>query len=432
MSQLEILIVEDNKELSDIYQRVIRKEGYDVVVVSSSEDALGRIKISKPSIILLDIVLPGISGLDLLQTIKSDPALEDIFVVLISGARKSSNEKSEGLELGADGYLTKPINIRELAARINAFVRYKKTIDELRKSEERFGTMINKNADGLLIIDYEGTIRFANPAARELFRHHQPLVGSVFGYPIINNKKTELQLSGKEGYDRVAELHIVELYWENRKVFLASIRDISDRKRAELALKENEAFIKGILNSLSALIAVIDSQGKIVAVNDAWKELEAGRTGKQEIFLDHEQFFQDCKQSGFSDAIPVFDKAKKGISSVLSGDSDEFEIVYPCFRDDKTHYFLMRVLPVKESQNNFVISHVNITKQILTEIELQEHKERLEQMVEKRTQELKLKVKDVERFNSLFVGRELRIKELKDEVKELKANIAQLRMNMEN
>lgn len=107
---------------------------------------------------------------------------------------------------------------------------------ELQSCESRFRNLINKNADGIVIVDGEGILRFINPAAESLFNHQaSELLGTLFGFPVVAGETMEIDVLRAGGEMAVAEMRVVETEWEGEPAFLASLRDITDRKRAEEA-----------------------------------------------------------------------------------------------------------------------------------------------------------------------------------------------------
>ncbi|HZT80934.1 MAG TPA: ATP-binding protein, partial [Gemmataceae bacterium] len=108
----------------------------------------------------------------------------------------------------------------------------------LRASEARFRNTIEKNADGILIVGRDGAIRFANPAAEVLLgRRGGQLVGHVFGIPVIPGETTEIDLLHGGAPAGVAEMRVVEIDWEGRPAYLASLRDVTERKRSAEAAR---------------------------------------------------------------------------------------------------------------------------------------------------------------------------------------------------
>src|SRR6056297_1695969 len=120
----KILIVDDEEHLLLIYNKLLSSAGYRVITAADGAGAIEMAKKHQPQLVLLDIVLPDISGIEVLKTLKNLPETERCFVVLITSKLVSPEEQSEGLETGADGYLLKPIQNRELVARIDSFMRH--------------------------------------------------------------------------------------------------------------------------------------------------------------------------------------------------------------------------------------------------------------------------------------------------------------------
>jgi signal transduction histidine kinase len=107
---------------------------------------------------------------------------------------------------------------------------------ELQAWESRFRNLINKNADGIIIVDREGILRFINPAAESLFNHQaSELLGTLFGFPVVAGERMEIDVLRAGGETAVAEMRVVETEWEGEPAFLATLRDITDRRRAEEA-----------------------------------------------------------------------------------------------------------------------------------------------------------------------------------------------------
>ncbi len=119
---MKVLIVEDNRELAENIQDFLVREGYVCEVCSSEEDARKRLESYQYDSVILDIMLPDGNGLRLLQHLKAQKIQSG---VLIISARNSLDDKVNGLELGADDYLTKPFHLSELHARLKAIYRRK-------------------------------------------------------------------------------------------------------------------------------------------------------------------------------------------------------------------------------------------------------------------------------------------------------------------
>jgi two-component system alkaline phosphatase synthesis response regulator PhoP len=118
----QIYIVEDEKDIVDLLQYNLEKEGYRVLSSLDGVEALKRIPEKSPDLILLDLMLPGADGLTICRTIKGDPKTAHIPVVMLT-AKGAESDKIVGLELGADDYITKPFSVKELMARVKAVLR---------------------------------------------------------------------------------------------------------------------------------------------------------------------------------------------------------------------------------------------------------------------------------------------------------------------
>lgn len=140
----EILVVDDQPELSSAYAHILSSAGFKTAQAHTGADAIRLTRELKPDLVLLDVALPDMSGLECCRHIKADSELLHTFIIHLSGTQTSSDAQAEGLEAGADGFLTKPIQRRTLLAYVNALLRIKSAEEELRKSEERHRLLANE------------------------------------------------------------------------------------------------------------------------------------------------------------------------------------------------------------------------------------------------------------------------------------------------
>ncbi len=113
-----VLLADDNADMRDYVRRLLG-ERYDVATAADGQAALDEISRRRPDLVLSDVMMPGLDGFELLRAIRSNPALRDMPVILLS-ARAGEEARAEGLDAGADDYLTKPFSARELLARVGA------------------------------------------------------------------------------------------------------------------------------------------------------------------------------------------------------------------------------------------------------------------------------------------------------------------------
>ena len=117
-----ILAVDDEVHILELISFNLKAAGYHVVTALTGEEALKRCEVEKPSLVLLDIMLPGIDGLEVCRRLKGDRTTRNIPIIMLT-ARGDEVDKILGLELGADDYITKPFSVRELAARVKSLLR---------------------------------------------------------------------------------------------------------------------------------------------------------------------------------------------------------------------------------------------------------------------------------------------------------------------
>jgi DNA-binding response OmpR family regulator len=120
---IKVLIVDDDPDVLSGTSRIIKNAGFQTQTASTGAQCLVYARENRPDIILLDVVLPDVEGPEICRQIKADPFFKGVFVILISGMRTTSTEQADGLDVGADGYISRPVSNRELLSRINAMVR---------------------------------------------------------------------------------------------------------------------------------------------------------------------------------------------------------------------------------------------------------------------------------------------------------------------
>ena len=123
-----ILVVDDEPDIHTVLGRLLTKEGYSVESAYSAEEAFKAIAETKPDLVILDIMMPKVSGIEVCNRLKSDPATQDI-VILIVSARDAQTDRLEGLTHGADDYVSKPFHLRSLVRKIEHMLSKKQEQD---------------------------------------------------------------------------------------------------------------------------------------------------------------------------------------------------------------------------------------------------------------------------------------------------------------
>jgi response regulator RpfG family c-di-GMP phosphodiesterase len=140
--QLKVLVVDDYAGNVFLSTTLLKTAGYEVLEATTGKECLEAVYAHHPDLILLDVMLPDMSGIEICRQIKNDRSLNNIFVILASGIQVSSEHQAEGLDIGADGYITRPISNKEFLARVQAGERIKRAEDALREKESQQQALI--------------------------------------------------------------------------------------------------------------------------------------------------------------------------------------------------------------------------------------------------------------------------------------------------
>ena len=122
MAKPKILVVEDEPDILEVMQYNLEREGNKVIVCRDGEQALSRIRTDAPDLVILDLMLPGLDGVEVCRRVKADPVTRGIPIIMVT-AKSEESDVVLGLGLGADDYITKPFSPRELVARVKVVQR---------------------------------------------------------------------------------------------------------------------------------------------------------------------------------------------------------------------------------------------------------------------------------------------------------------------
>ena len=131
----KILIVDDEEDIVNLIAYNLEKEGYSTVKAFDGESALHIIKTQKPDLIILDLMLPKMNGLDVCRNVRRNPSTAALPIIMLT-AKSDEVDKVTGLEVGADDYVTKPFSVRELIARVHSVLRRFKESEKTPDTEE--------------------------------------------------------------------------------------------------------------------------------------------------------------------------------------------------------------------------------------------------------------------------------------------------------
>jgi PAS domain S-box-containing protein len=177
-----IIVADDNADMRS-YLRELLTPIYTIEAVANGEQVLSAARRQRPDLILSDIMMPVLDGLGLLAAVRADTSLQNVPIVLLS-ARAGEDARIEGLDAGADDYLTKPFSARELVARIGALLELgymrRHAEEALRRRTAQFETLLNEAPLAVYLVDADFRIGEVNPPARAMFGDIPGLIGSDF------------------------------------------------------------------------------------------------------------------------------------------------------------------------------------------------------------------------------------------------------------
>jgi response regulator RpfG family c-di-GMP phosphodiesterase len=337
-----ILAVDDDPAILDLYQQILnsdsKKNGsdmdFEIDCCSQGKEAVEAVKLSLEfkqsyAVIFLDLNMPpGPDGEWTAEQIqKLDPYTN---IVLVSGFIRTSPAKFVKPSNLPDKllYLQKPFHRQEIlqfatalsekwqaelklrnihqqmeglvGERTKALLQTNKqlvkevehrqeTEKALHMSEINFRNMINSNADGILILDENSIVKFMNPAAESIFgTKAEHFVGQTFEHLIIPEKPTELDITIGDGKSMVAEMRVMETEWEGQNVYVASLRDITDRKRMQQRLQLGLDNLKDVMDGTIRAMALAVEMRDPYTSGHQHRVAELGQAIAEEINLSPE------------------------------------------------------------------------------------------------------------------------------------------------
>jgi two-component system OmpR family response regulator len=228
----KVLVVEDERSMADSIRYSLAREGHDVLLAADGETAIRTVRSAKPDLILLDVMLPGVSGFDVCRTVRPETTAP----ILMLTARGEEMDRVVGLEIGADDYIAKPFSMRELMARIRASLR---RTSMLRSADAEIGD--ERIVSGDLVIDlgrHEVTLAGAQVSLKP--KEFELLAGLVRNAGRVLTRDVLLQRIWGYEYDggtRTVDVHVRGLREKieqdpSNPVRLETVRGVGYRFRA--------------------------------------------------------------------------------------------------------------------------------------------------------------------------------------------------------
>lgn len=289
-----ILIVDDLPAMGELIATLLSPDGYHLEYALSGVEALSKAQELNPDLILLDVMMPDISGFEVCRQLRADAHLAEIPVIMVT-ALDDRASRLAGLDSGADDFISKPFDQAELRARVRAVTRlnrYRRLLAE----RARFERLIELLPDGIFIIDQSSRIRLVNPALLRMIGADER--AQVLGQPVASLIEPSLRSQSEKLFDRsdpVGQPRRVEAWfvhrdgtpfpvefsagrfeWEGEPMTQVIVRDITERRKAEEALRQRNQELAMLNRASQHFVASLDLHEVLMAVLEEVSEVFKG------------------------------------------------------------------------------------------------------------------------------------------------------------
>jgi PAS domain S-box-containing protein len=288
-----ILIVDDDNATREMFAVCLRTKGYDVREAGTGWQGLELARKYTPDLILLDVRLPDISGMEVCKQVKADPALTDVFVAFCTGEATGVENKVDGLEIGADEYLIKPFGLQELLARVRTLLRLRDTTAALRASEDHYrrlidilpdaiclispqGRLISVNSQAVAMLGYDNPGELLNKNILDLIpaREHGKADISILKDRIIRNVEYTLLKRNGELFDAELSATVTADKDGHTAGVVCVARDITRRKQAEKILRDSEERFRQLADNIREVFWMTDvEKNRMIYVSPAYEQI---------------------------------------------------------------------------------------------------------------------------------------------------------------
>ena len=305
--------------MRDYLKRLLSQQ-YTVEAVADGVAALAAIRQQPPDLLLTDVMMPGLDGFGLLQALRADPTTQDLPIILLS-ARAGEEARIEGLEAGADAYLTKPFSAREVLARVEAALKQAQLRREAMQQEQvlrleaelakqQVETILSSINDGFYVLDRDWQFTYVNDRLCEIVGMER---GQILGYNVWDLFPdvigTDIDVQFHRALHEQTPIHIEYFYatwqrWYDHRFYPSPdgltvlVADVTDRKQAEASLQQLSTEIDQQLRKFDVVMSAVpdfiytfDLSGRFTYVNqpllDLWQKSLAEAVGRNFVELDY-------------------------------------------------------------------------------------------------------------------------------------------------
>ena len=296
-----VLVVNDLTDQLDLMDTALRKAGYSVVTAEGGHAALEVAKRERPDVVISDVIMPGLSGIEFCRLLRQDEALRALPVLLVSAQRTDTGSVIEGLAAGADDYLEMPFDSAKLVAKVSRLIERTELAAALKDSEERYRLLFDCTPQPIWVFDEETLFFLAvNEAAVRIYGYSRDEFLSMTINEIRSTEdvptlliKPAAEIDGpvltspwrhrkKDGSTIYVEMTSHPLIFGARSARLVIATDVTDRKLLDEEQKRMHASIhqsaiewRQTFNAIDFPVLIVDLEGRIKRLNQAAHETAA-------------------------------------------------------------------------------------------------------------------------------------------------------------
>ncbi|MBM0741089.1 PAS domain S-box protein [Phormidium sp. CLA17] len=410
LSTPHILLADDNADMRSYVKGLLTTQ-YEVTTVADGSEALAIARAQTPDLILSDVMMPTLNGLELVQHLRADPLTRGVPVILLS-ARAGEEARVEGLAVGADDYLVKPFSARELLARVEATLKLAqirqsaanqehdlRLISEAAKQEadaayERISQILESMTDAFVALDCDWRVIYQNaeseringrPKSETLGKTHWEAWSASIGTNVERQYRRamaeqvpvhfEHHYFDPPNFDTWLEIHA----YPSAQGLGVFYRDITDRKRVEAerqqsekALKQSEEKFRQLANAMPQIVWTTNAVGELDYVSDQWADY-TGLTLEQTRGLSQENLFMHPDD--------VQTSLEQWQAALATETPYQAEFRLRRASDGVYHWYLGRAMPIRNEEGQVIRwygTSTDINVQKLIELELQQANDRFE------------------------------------------------------
>jgi PAS domain S-box-containing protein len=373
-SKPRVLLVDDNRDMREYVRRLLNSR-FEVTTAENGRQALEKVNQQIPALVLSDVMMPEMDGLQLLAALRENPATSSVPVVLLS-ARAGEESLIEGMLSGADDYVVKPFTARELLARVEAHIKIasfrrealeteKRLQSELRASEReqlRLLAVMDQSTDFIGLADMEGRVLYVNKSARAMmglgekqdvrqlrikdffFPEDVPFLEDVVISTVLREGRWQGEVNFrhfKTGASISVDYHVFPVNdpQTGEMVGLATVtRDMRERKEAEAALRASESRYRLLAELSPQALWTTNKEGQVLYANRRFLDY----AGKQSLPRDPQEYLNLFHEEDRERALAAW------MHSVTTGEDFAIDVRLVRAADGAARWWHLRALPLRD------------------------------------------------------------------------------------